>query len=59
MLLDAPAGARAFLAPRLVDDRLFFTLTEAIVIGQKASANSVAEDGDFYGKTVFGILPFK
>jgi len=36
MLLDAPEGARAFLAPRLVDDKLFFTLTEAIVIGRKA-----------------------
>ena len=36
MLLDAPEGARAFLAPRLVDDKLLFTLTEAIVIGQKA-----------------------
>ena len=36
MLLDAPEGARAFLAPRLVEDKLFFTLTEAIIIGQKA-----------------------
>jgi hypothetical protein len=36
MLLDAPEGARAFLAPRLVEDKLFFTLTEAIVIGRKA-----------------------
>jgi len=35
MLLDAPEGARAFLAPRLVDENLFFTLTEAIIIGQK------------------------
>ncbi len=36
MLLAAPDGARAFLAPRLVEDKLFFTLTEAIVIGRKA-----------------------
>ena len=35
MLLDAPEGARAFLAPRLIDDRLVFTLTEAILIGRK------------------------
>ncbi len=36
MLLDAPEAARRFLAPRLVDDQLFFTLHEAILIGQKA-----------------------
>ena len=36
MLLDAPEAARKFLAPRLVDDQLFFTLHEAILIGQKA-----------------------
>ena len=40
MLLDAPEGARAFFAPRFVDDKLFFTLTEAIVIGRKALAPS-------------------
>jgi ubiquinone/menaquinone biosynthesis C-methylase UbiE len=36
MLLDAPEGARAFLAPTFVQDKLFFTLTEAILIGRKA-----------------------
>ncbi len=36
MLLNAPEEVRAFLAPRLVDDRLLFTPTEAIIIGQKA-----------------------
>jgi len=36
MLLDAPAGAHAFLDPRVIDDKLHFTLTEAIVIGRKA-----------------------
>ena len=36
MLLGAPEGARAFLAPRLVEGKLFFTLTEAIVIGRRA-----------------------
>jgi len=36
MLLDAPEGARAFLAPRLVEEKLLFTLTEAILIGRKA-----------------------
>lgn len=36
MLLDAPAGAREALAPETIDGKLFFTLTEAIVIGKNA-----------------------
>jgi ubiquinone/menaquinone biosynthesis C-methylase UbiE len=36
MLLNAPEGARLFLAPQFVGDKLFFMLTEAILVGQKA-----------------------
>jgi ubiquinone/menaquinone biosynthesis C-methylase UbiE len=35
MLLDAPEGVRNILAPRLDGERLFFTLTEAVLIGRK------------------------
>jgi len=35
LLLDAPAGAREFLAPRTEGGRLRFTLTEIILIGRK------------------------
>lgn len=36
MLLNAPEGARLFLAPQFVGDKVFFKLTEAILVGQKA-----------------------
>jgi hypothetical protein len=35
MLLEAPEEARAFLKPRMDGDRLFFSLTEAILLGAK------------------------
>jgi hypothetical protein len=34
-LLEAPDAAREYLAPRVENDRLRFTLTEAILIGRK------------------------
>ncbi len=35
-LRDAPDDVRAFLTPRAAGKKLFFTLTEAIIIGRKA-----------------------
>ena len=35
MLLEAPEAVRAFLLPRVDGGRLRFTLTEAIIIGEK------------------------
>ncbi len=35
LLLEAPEGVRGWLTPRIEDDRLFFTLHEAIIIGRK------------------------
>lgn len=35
LLLDAPDGVREVLVPRLDGERLFFTLTEAVIIGRK------------------------
>lgn len=34
-LNDAPAGGLEFLTPRVDDDKMFFTLTEAIIVGRK------------------------
>jgi ubiquinone/menaquinone biosynthesis C-methylase UbiE len=35
LLRDAPDGVRAFLTPRTAGKKLFFSLTEAIIIGRK------------------------
>lgn len=35
LLLQAPAAAREWLAPRVDGDMLYFSLTEAIVVGRK------------------------
>jgi ubiquinone/menaquinone biosynthesis C-methylase UbiE len=35
LLLEAPEGVRVVLTPRFAGERLFFTLTEAIIIGRK------------------------
>jgi ubiquinone/menaquinone biosynthesis C-methylase UbiE len=35
LLRDAPENVRAFLTPRVDDDRIFISLTEAILIGRK------------------------
>ena len=35
LLRDAPKGVRAFLTPRTAGKKLFFSLTEAIIIGRK------------------------
>lgn len=35
LLLEAPEGVRDILTPRLDGERLFFTLTEAVIIGRK------------------------
>lgn len=35
LVLEAPDGVREVLTPRLDRDRLFFTLTEAVIIGRK------------------------
>ncbi len=36
LLLEAPQGVREWLTPRTEDDKIFFTLTEAIIIGRKS-----------------------
>jgi hypothetical protein len=35
LVLEAPEGVREVLTPRLDGERLFFTLTEAVIIGRK------------------------
>jgi len=35
LVLEAPEGVREVLTPRLEGERLFFTLTEAVIIGRK------------------------
>ena len=35
MLLEAPPRVREVLTPRLDGEQLFFTLTEAVIIGRK------------------------
>jgi hypothetical protein len=36
LLLDAPEGVKTFLTPRVQDDKMFFALHEAIIIGKKS-----------------------
>lgn len=45
ILLEAPARVREVLTPRLDGERLFFTLTEAILVGRKQSAAALASNG--------------
>jgi len=35
LLLDAPQAVRDVLQPRIENDKVFFDLTEAIIIGRK------------------------
>lgn len=40
MLLQAPAAARAYLAPQQTGERLTFTLSELLIIGQKGGGDT-------------------